>query len=107
MVVQLTLESAAELGLSAELSVEPFVSQSFFEAEKRAVFGNSWLFAGSIKEVPGKGDYICRDYEILSLNALIVRGTDNELRAFHNVCTHRGNRIAHDVRGNAKAFVCG
>ena len=50
------------------------------------------------------GDYI--SYEIADESIIIVRGDDDKLRAFFNVCRHRGSHICLDKCGTVKRLVC-
>ena len=44
---------------------------------------------------------------MLRTSVIIVRGHDQEIRAFHNICPHRGNKVTRNCRGRANAFTCG
>ena len=37
---------------------------------------------------------------------LVVRGRNGEIHAFHNICSHRGNKVAYGAHGNTKTFRC-
>src|SRR3546814_880637 len=58
------------------------------------------------EELPAPGDYVVKDVEICGASVLIVRGQDDALRAFHNVCRHRGMPVADSACGKAAAFRC-
>ena len=88
------------------VSIEPYISQEHFEFERDAVFRKCWLHVGRVEEIPNPGDYFTKEIVIGRTCLLIVRGEDGEVRAFHNMCSHRGNRLAYDASGNAKTFVC-
>ncbi|MEM7178841.1 MAG: aromatic ring-hydroxylating dioxygenase subunit alpha [Pseudomonadota bacterium] len=61
------------------------------EAEKAAIFYRSWIYAGHVSQVTEPGQYItCRIHE---QNIFVARGHDGELRAFYNVCAHRGHEL--------------
>jgi phenylpropionate dioxygenase-like ring-hydroxylating dioxygenase large terminal subunit len=62
-----------------------------FAAEKRELFGRLPLLAGLSNDVPGPGDKML--FEETGVPILIVRGTDNRVRAFRNMCTHRGAKL--------------
>ncbi|MCG2634013.1 MAG: aromatic ring-hydroxylating dioxygenase subunit alpha [Gammaproteobacteria bacterium] len=94
-----------ELG-TGPVSTEPNRSQAFFELEKEKVFKKSWLNLGRDEDIPNPGDYMVKDVEILNASFIIVRGQDNTVRAFHNACPHRGNKVASGT-GNTKGFACG
>ena len=91
----------------APLPVEPYVSAEFFEREREQVFKRCWLEVARVEEIPNPGDYRVVDVEILKASIILVRGEDNQIRAFHNICTHRGNKVANESTGNAKGFTCG
>jgi phenylpropionate dioxygenase-like ring-hydroxylating dioxygenase large terminal subunit len=70
-----------------------------------------WLQAGRVEDIPNAGDFIT--YDIHEDSVIILRGDDNEVRAFYNVCSHRGRKLvdipagAKNARGKRKQFVCG
>ncbi len=80
-------------------------SAAFLELEKEHVFRNHWQIVGHVSDVPEPGDYLTID--VVGERALIVRGKDGEVRAFHNICRHRGSRVVAENQGNCKnALVC-
>ncbi len=89
------------------IPVEPCLSEEYFESERDKIFRRVWLNVAREDELPAPGDYIVQDIEIVGSSILIVRGKDGRIRAFHNVCSHRGNKVAGNTRGNCRAFVCG
>jgi len=88
------------------LSVESMVSPEYFELEREKIFKKAWLNVGRVEDVPKPGDYMVQEIAILQTNVIIVRGADDRIRAFHNVCRHRGNEVAEGC-GNTKGFSCG
>ena len=55
--------------------------------------------------MPKPGDYFTLD--VADERALVIRGDDGEVRAFHNLCRHRGSRVVGDKQGHCKnAIVC-
>lgn len=89
------------------LSIEPCISQTYFDAEKAEVFKKSWLNVGRVEEMKKPGDYKVIDLPILDTSILLVRGRDSLIRAFHNMCTHRGNKLVWDEVGNNRhAMTC-
>ena len=88
--------------------VEPNVSPAWFEREREAIFRRVWLKIGREEELPSPGDWLVRDLAVAGVSLLVVRGADGVVRAFHNVCRHRGNRVARGCRGSgARSFFCG
>src|SRR5437879_892025 len=98
-------ESCSGLG-TEPVPIAANISPEYFEKEREAVFRNSWLNVGRVEDVPCPGDYFVKDLAILNSSVLVVRGKDEEIRAFHNVCKHRGNRLATGS-GSTKQFTCG
>jgi phenylpropionate dioxygenase-like ring-hydroxylating dioxygenase large terminal subunit len=94
------------LGTSA-IPVEHYISQEFYEREKREIFAKTWLLVGRVTDIAKAGDFLTYLVETLDASVLIVRGRDMKLRAFYNACTHRGARIEGKACGNARALVCG
>jgi phenylpropionate dioxygenase-like ring-hydroxylating dioxygenase large terminal subunit len=86
--------------------VEPYVSPEYFARERDLIFRRAWLYMGRVDEIPRPGDYFVKTIELLGVSLLFVRGDDGEIRAFHNVCRHRGSRLVDDTRGSVTAFTC-
>ncbi|MEP7349207.1 MAG: aromatic ring-hydroxylating dioxygenase subunit alpha [Sphingorhabdus sp.] len=76
----------------------------FFAAETESVFAPSWQIVCHVSDVPDKGDWHSLDY--LGESVIVVRGDDDQLRAFTNVCRHRGSRLLDGTSGCAKKLVC-
>lgn len=70
----------------------------FFEAEKEAVFRTAWQLVCHVSDLPKPGDYHTLDF--LGEAIVSVRGEDEQVRSFHNVCRHRGARLLDGVRGH-------
>jgi choline monooxygenase len=75
------------------------------EKERKAVFAKSWLLICHESQLPSAGDYLAAT--VAGYPLLLVRGENNEVRAFHNVCRHRAGPLAEEGRGNCdRALVC-
>jgi len=81
-----------ELG-RGPISLDDCVSSDFFEQEKEHVFRKNWLYVARVEQLPKKGSYITRELPVLGTSVLLVRGRDDVIRAFHNICPHRGNKL--------------
>ena len=82
-----------------------YFSQELFELECETLFKTHWQFVCHVNEAADIGAYVT--YDVAGERALVIRGHDGILRAFHNLCRHRGSRIVPDVRGVCnKAMVC-
>jgi phenylpropionate dioxygenase-like ring-hydroxylating dioxygenase large terminal subunit len=95
-----------ELG-TAPIETDQNVSAGFFEQEREKIFRRVWLNVGRVDDVPKPGDYVVVELEVLRTSVIIARGHDQEIRAFHNICPHRGNKVTRNCRGKANAFTCG
>jgi phenylpropionate dioxygenase-like ring-hydroxylating dioxygenase large terminal subunit len=76
----------------------------FFELEKERVFAPSWQVVCHESDLPDVGSWHTLEY--LGESAIVVRGRDRALRAFSNVCRHRGSRIVDGASGCARKLVC-
>jgi phenylpropionate dioxygenase-like ring-hydroxylating dioxygenase large terminal subunit len=82
-----------------------YYSEELLELEKSELFQKTWQCAGHVSDIPDPGNYLTLN--IVGERALIVRGKDERVRAFHNVCRHRGSRVVAEERGSCKsAIVC-
>ena len=80
-----------------------YYDPEIYEREKEAIFYRTWQFMGHAGEVAEPGDYVSRT--IHDQNIVIVRGKDQTLRAFHNVCQHRAHELL-EGSGNVKVITC-
>src|SRR3989442_1434850 len=78
----------AELG-SGLIPVEPYISPEYYEREKAHIFKKTWLQVGRVEEIPEAGDYFVRKLDACDTEIIVVRNKRGELRAMHNVCSHR------------------
>jgi len=84
----------------------PFYNDhEIFDLDMSAVFARSWIFVGTEAEVAEPGDY--RTVEVGSYSVIVVRDDEEQVRAWHNVCRHRGARILTDQQGSVGNIVCG
>ena len=80
-------------------------SKHLLELEKAKIFRTHWQIACHISDLPDAGNYLTMD--IVGERVLVMRGNDGEVRAFHNICRHRGSRLVADEKGACKnALVC-
>jgi choline monooxygenase len=74
-----------------KIPVERYLSPVFFEQEMRDLWPRVWQLACTVDHVANPGDW--HEYRIGPISVLIVRGDDGVLRAFQNVCLHRGSEL--------------
>lgn len=93
------------LGLSsAPLTPDIYTSQRQFELERDLIFRRTWLNLGRVEDIPHPGDYVVHDLPLFPTSILLVHGRDGVIRGFHNMCTHRGNKLCPKLAG-PEAFV--
>jgi phenylpropionate dioxygenase-like ring-hydroxylating dioxygenase large terminal subunit len=85
--------------LPANLYFDPEI----FELEKEKIFYKSWNFVCHVSQLAAPGAY--RTVKIGDQSIAIVRGRDGELRAFHNVCSHRAHQLLTG-EGKTRAITC-
>jgi phenylpropionate dioxygenase-like ring-hydroxylating dioxygenase large terminal subunit len=96
-----------ELG-SDPLPTEPYISEEYFQLELERIYRKVWLYIGSLDDCPNPGDFFVREIEALGVSLLVMHGKDGEIRAFHNVCSHRGNKLVWTPYGCTKGYLgCG
>jgi phenylpropionate dioxygenase-like ring-hydroxylating dioxygenase large terminal subunit len=92
--------------LKSRIPMTERMTPEFFARERAKVFRRAWLVAASMTDLPAPGSFITTEIPPLRISLLIVRGEDGEVRAFHNVCRHRGDKLVHTPAGCTKAFTC-
>ncbi len=83
--------------------VSHYISPEFQQLEYERMWNKVWQVACREEEIPKVGDYIT--YEIGTQTFIVVRTAANKIQSFHNVCMHRGRRLA-EGRGNVIRFHC-
>jgi phenylpropionate dioxygenase-like ring-hydroxylating dioxygenase large terminal subunit len=83
-------ESTQDLG-NDPISTESYTSPEFLEQEFEKMWPNVWQFAAREEELPKTGDTVV--YDIGDKSFLLVRQRDGEIKAFYNVCLHRGRKL--------------
>ena len=87
------------------LSGADYVSDEVYEDERQRIWFGDWICVGRSEEIPNRGDYAVKD--VAGESIFLTRNEDGEIRAFYNVCSHRGTKFLDDGAGNVrKAFRC-
>ncbi|MDJ0760899.1 MAG: aromatic ring-hydroxylating dioxygenase subunit alpha [Woeseiaceae bacterium] len=81
-----------------------YTEPAVYRAELARIVYPNWFVAGHQSEWQAPGDF--RVFEVADESAIIVLGEDGELRAFANVCRHRGSRVCLEPSGTTRAFSC-
>jgi len=80
-----------------------YTSEAFYQREVEQIFLKQWNFAGRLDEIPDSGDYMLLDF--CGESVIVIRGKDDVVRAFANVCRHRSARLL-EGRGRCRTIVC-
>ena len=102
----LPTEEAAKLRGRGPVPARAWHDPEWWGLERKAVWMRSWLHIAHVCEVPEPGSWIRREVEFARASLLIVRGKDGVVRAFHNVCTHRGTQLTGECAGKRGTFTC-
>ena len=81
-----------------------YVSDEAFLFDTQVMLKSVWLYACTVAHVKNPGDYFV--FEQGSDSIIILRGRDNQVRAFWNSCRHRGAKICSEQRGRAPRLMC-
>ena len=97
---------------TAPVSYDDSNSPAFFELEREAIFKRSWLNVGRVEELPKAGSYVTREIAAARTSIILVRDREGRIRAFHNICRHRGNKLVwqdfpqEETSGSCRQFTC-
>jgi Rieske 2Fe-2S family protein len=86
--------------LRATLPGDYYVSDAVFAAEQERIFENMWFCAVRSSDLGRPGDF--KKIQVGSESVLLVRGRDGLLRAFLNVCRHRGAQLCTEAEGQLR-----
>jgi phenylpropionate dioxygenase-like ring-hydroxylating dioxygenase large terminal subunit len=83
---------------------QDYVSAAVHELEKGRMWPRVWQMACRLEEIPNVGDFIV--YDICDDSIIVARAAPDEIKAYYNVCPHRGRKLRDDKRGNLSNFWC-
>lgn len=95
---------AANTRVGYSFEQEFYTSEAVFKADFEQIIARKWLLAGHISRIPNKGDYFL--YRVGNEQIIVIRENADSVRAFFNVCRHRGSTICQSDSGNAPRLVC-
>jgi Rieske 2Fe-2S family protein len=81
-----------------------YTAPEVFREEEEKIFLSRWICAGREERIPRPGDFFVRT--MCSESAIVARGEDGVVRAFHNVCRHRGTRLCDAPGGTLTRIRC-
>jgi len=79
-------------------------SQEVFAREQERIFSGRWLCAGHQNQIGNAGDYFLQ--RVAGESLIILRDQNGEIRAFYNVCRHRGTRLCEQKSGHLRQVQC-
>ena len=77
---------------------------AIFKRDMEKVVARSWFYVTHVSEIPKRGDYLL--YNIGEESIIVIRDRKDEIRAFFNVCRHRGSHICLEESGNVSKLTC-
>jgi len=80
-----------------------YTNAELYDLECETLFRRYWQLACHVADVPEIGDYVA--FDLVGERALIVRGRDGVVRAFHNLCRHRASRVVAGETGNCPGVI--
>jgi phenylpropionate dioxygenase-like ring-hydroxylating dioxygenase large terminal subunit len=81
-----------------------YVDPRFLQLEQTYLWRRSWLYAAHIDELPSPGSFLL--WKKTGAPILLVRGKDDQVRAFYNTCRHRGGPVVTRASGQCEGLVC-
>ena len=89
---------------NSSFSKDRYISSAWMEREWEWMWTQCWLLAGLESDLARPGDFFV--FELGREQILVTRSSDTTVKAFYNVCQHRGNRLVGTERGHADSFRC-
>ncbi len=89
---------------TARITAERYISTEYMLRERESVWSKVWLLAGLSQDVAEPGDFFVFDLEPESI--IVSRSEAGDLKAFYNVCQHRGARLLTTDRGCMESYTC-
>ncbi len=87
-----------------KITGDRYWSKDFMEREWEHMWTRVWHIGARLAEIPEPGDFVVHNFRHESV--LLVRQQDGTVKAFYNVCQHRGNRLAWVEEGSVPSFTC-
>ena len=94
-----------ELG-TGPIPTDMYWQPEFYDREMEAIYKRAWLCVGRVEQVKAPGDFFVKEIKTFDMSVIVARAKDDVVRAFYNVCQHRGNRIFDGREGSVAQVVC-
>lgn len=89
---------------SFRVSRRAFVDRTLLEREQDRIFSRCWLYVGHESEIRSPNDFVVR--RVGRRPIILTRSSDNVVRAFLNICAHRGAMVCREKQGRTGSFTC-
>jgi phenylpropionate dioxygenase-like ring-hydroxylating dioxygenase large terminal subunit len=86
------------------MPADAYVSPAYFDLEEERLWPRTWQIVCRAEEIPNVGDFVT--HEIIDESIIVVRVTQDQVKAFYNVCQHRGRRLKDGCGNAGKVIVC-
>lgn len=86
------------------LPTEAYTDKAWFDLEMRHIFSTTWAYAGFAEDISEPGQF--KSIQAGLNNIIVVMGRDYRLRAFHNMCRHKGTQLLRAHGKVQKAITC-
>jgi choline monooxygenase len=90
--------------MKLNLDPECYYKPEYFLREREALFESTWQLMGPDARISAPGQYISED--VAGMKVIVIRGQDRQLRAFRNVCRHRGAQLLERGEGRCRTIRC-
>jgi Rieske 2Fe-2S family protein len=81
-----------------------YTDLALFEREREVFYRRLWVGVGRLEEIPARGAFVVRD--VAGERVIVLRATDaGDVRAFHNLCRHRGTELCADPAGTLAGVI--
>ena len=98
-------DADAPLERASTIPAPWYTDSRVLELELRTVFRRNWQYAGRVDQLRTPGDYVAGELPG-GEPVVVVRGQDEQLRGFFNVCRHHAAAVVTDAHGSARQFRC-
>lgn len=89
--------------ITRSLEARYYTDPAVYQQEMAGLLARTWQFAGHVSQIPNVGDYFA--FEIAGESLFAIRGRDEEVRVFYNVCQHRAHELVQGT-GTTRVVVC-
>jgi Rieske 2Fe-2S family protein len=92
------------MSFNNKLPIDAYINPDFFALEQKYIFSATWAFAGFVEELKIPGDYLTLQAGLN--NIFVIKASDGEMFAFHNMCRHRGTQLIEGKGNKRNKLVC-